>query len=121
MFSSGHLVICKVQVIHDDKTKTNNRLYKFMIDLDMHESRLLENQDKISFQAINVLEKHRGVVIYVESYGFFICLDTINVDGLAHIYVYSDEYIKNISSLYDPKYLVKVLVMKLKMKMIRNK
>eukprot|EP00560_Eucampia_antarctica_P009287 CAMPEP_0197827370 /NCGR_PEP_ID=MMETSP1437-20131217/4159_1 /TAXON_ID=49252 ORGANISM="Eucampia antarctica, Strain CCMP1452" /NCGR_SAMPLE_ID=MMETSP1437 /ASSEMBLY_ACC=CAM_ASM_001096 /LENGTH=2087 /DNA_ID=CAMNT_0043428183 /DNA_START=30 /DNA_END=6293 /DNA_ORIENTATION=+ len=113
MFPSGRLVVGKVRAIRDVKKKSNNSSCKYMVDLDMRESKLLENQDKIDFQDIKLSEKYPGVVTRVEEYGVFVRLENSDVNGLSHISECSDDYIKNISSLYDPGDLVKVFVTKI--------
>ena len=90
--------------------KKKNSPCKYFVDLDMRESKLLENKDKIEFKDIKESEKYRGVITRVESYGVFVRLENSDVYGLAHLSECSDDYIKNLSTLYDPGDLVKVLV-----------
>lgn len=108
MFPPGRLVVGKVKSVHEVKKK--NSPCKYFVDLDMRESKLLENKDKIEFKDIKESEKYRGVITRVESYGVFVRLDNSDVYGLAHLSECSDDYIKNLSTLYDPGDLVKVLV-----------
>ena len=90
--------------------KKKNSPCKYFVDLDMRESKLLENKDRIEFNDIKESEKYRGVITRVESYGVFVRLENSDVYGLAHLSECSDDYIKNLSTLYDPGDLVKVLV-----------
>lgn len=113
MFPPGRLVVGKVKAIRGVAKKSNNSFCKFTVDLDMRESKLLESQDKINFEDIKVSNKYKGVVTRVESYGVFVRLENSDIIGLVHISECSDDYVKAISSLYDPGDLVKVKVVKM--------
>jgi len=113
MFPAGRLVVGKVKkvVSSNDSTK-KARKNKVMIDLDLRESVLLEDQNKLTFDEIKEGEKYGGVVTRIESYGVFVRLENSEVSGLVHLSECSDDYIKSLPALYDPGDLVKVLVIK---------
>jgi len=113
MFPAGRLVVGKVKKVNSSKDSTKkSRKNKIMIDLDLRESVLLEDQNKLCFDDIKEGEKHGGVVTRIESYGVFVRLENSEVSGLVHLSECSDDYIKSLSALYDPGDLVKVLVIK---------
>lgn len=111
MFPPGRLVVGKVKQVHVKKDKMS-RKDQVTVDLDMRESILLEDQNKLTFGDVQEGEKYGGVVTRIESYGVFVRLDNSEVSGLAHLSECSDDYIKSLSALYDPGDLVKVLVLK---------
>jgi rRNA biogenesis protein RRP5 len=113
MFPPGRLVVGKVKKISTTKDKRKKSSNKTIVDLDLRESVILEDQNKISFEDIKEGQKYRGIVTRIESYGVFVRLDNSDVSGLVHLSECSDDYIKNLSSLYDPGDLVKVLVIKI--------
>lgn len=115
MFPQGRLVIGKVKDIRhqpSDAKKGKKYSAKVMVDLDMRESTLLEDEDKITYDDIKVGEKYKGTVTRVEPYGVFVRLENSEMTGLAHLSECSDNYIKNLTDLYDPGDLVKALVVK---------
>ena len=115
MFPQGRLVIGKVKDIRhqpSDAKKGKKYTAKVMVDLDMRESTLLEDEDKITYDDIKVGEKYKGTVTRVEPYGVFVRLENSEMTGLAHLSECSDNYIKNLTDLYDPGDLVKALVVK---------
>lgn len=113
MFPPGRLIVGKVKEVKSGKNaKNKNGKGKTIVDLDLRESTLLEDHNKLAFEDIKEGEKHRGVVTRIESYGVFVRLNNSQVSGLAHLSECSDDYIKNLSTLYDPGDLVKVLVIK---------
>eukprot|EP00980_Cylindrotheca_fusiformis_P000878 scaffold232_cov91-Cylindrotheca_fusiformis.AAC.3 len=113
-FPPGRLVVGKVKGIRDapKKAKHSNNPVQFQVDLDMRESTLLEQNQKLAFNEIEVGKKYKGTVTRVESYGVFVQIEGSNVSGLAHMSECSDKFIKNLGALYDPGDLVKVLVIK---------
>ncbi len=116
-FPMGRLVVGKVKAIRESNDFKNKKARKsnsakYVVDLDMRESVLLESKPKLQFEDVTLQEKYKGTVTRVEEYGVFIRLENSNVSGLAHMSECSDKYIKNIKSLYDPGDLVKVLVIK---------
>lgn len=119
-FPMGRLVVGKVKAIRKTPAYAENKKSskkqkgssKFVVDLDMRESVLLESKPKLQFEEIELQSKHKGTVTRVESYGVFVRLENSNISGLAHMSECSDNYIKNIQDLYDPGDLVKVLVIK---------
>ena len=72
--------------------KRGNQKIKTAVDLDLRESILLNDN--------------------IESYGNFIRIDNSNVSGLVHLSECSDDYVKDLSALYNPGDLVKVLVVR---------
>ena len=115
MFPQGRLVIGKVKDIRhqpSDAKKSKKYSAKVMVDLDMRESTLLEDEDKMTYDDIKVGEKYKGTVTRVEPYGVFVRLENSEMTGLAHLSECSDNYIKNLTDLYDPGDLVKALVVK---------
>lgn len=115
MFPQGRLVIGKVKEIrHLPKDGKKGKKYspKVTVDLDMRESTLLEDEDKITYDDIKIGEKYKGTVTRVEPYGVFVRLENSEMTGLAHLSECSDNYIKTLTDLYDPGDLVKALVVK---------
>ena len=111
MFPPGRLVVGKVKQVCTGKDSKKNK-NKVTIDLDLRESVLLEDQNKLTLDDIKEGEKYGGVVTRIETYGVFVRLENSEVSGLVHLSECSDDYIKRLSSLYDPGDLVKVLVIK---------
>ncbi len=112
MFPPGRLVVGKVKKISTSKNSKKSKKSKITVDLDLRESVLLEDQDKVSFDDIKEGVKYGGVVTRIESYGVFVRLENSEVSGLVHLSECSDDYVKSLSSMYDPGDLVKVLVIK---------
>ena len=110
MFPPGRLVVGMVKKVGTSKKSKKSRT---IVDLDLRESILLQDQDKLSFDDIKEGEKHGGVVTRIESYGVFVRLENSEVSGLVHLSECSDDYIKSLSALFDPGDLVKVLVIKI--------
>jgi rRNA biogenesis protein RRP5 len=108
-FPPGRLVVGKVKSV---KTVKKSGKQKALVDLDMRESILLESEDKLKFEDIQIGQKYKGTVSRIEDYGVFVQVASSSVSGLAHKSECSDNYIKNLSSLYDPGDLVKILVLK---------
>lgn len=113
-FPSGRLVVGKIRAIRDaqKKSKASKSPLKFNVDLDMRESVVLENPDKLTFEDIKLNTKHKGTVIRIEEYGIFVRIENSDVSGLVHKSECSDKFIKKLEGLYDPGDLVKVLVIK---------
>lgn len=114
IFPPGRLVVGKVKAVKIISNSSNNKngRKKVTVDLDMRESVLLEDQNKLVFDDIKEGEKHRGVVTRIESYGVFVRLENSEVSGLVHLSECSDDYVKNLASMYNPGDLVKVLVLR---------
>lgn len=115
MFPPGRLVVGRVQAVRDivmNKTKRFSAVTHREVDLNLRESSILEDKNKMNFDDIIEGRKYRGIVTRVESFGVFVRLDNSDVSGLAHLSECSDDYIKNLSALYDPGDLVKALVLK---------
>lgn len=98
MFPPGRLVVGKVKGVNEEKST---------VDIDMRESVLLTSGDRLTLDDIEEQSKYTGVVSRVESYGVFVRIDNSDVSGLAHVSECSDNYIKNISDLYNPGDMVK--------------
>ncbi len=113
MFPPGRLVVGKVKQVREEKS-AKNKLRKNIktVDMNLRESILLEDNDTMMFEDIKEGEKYDGVVTRIESYGVFVRLQNSKVSGLVHLSECSDDYIKNLSALYDPGDLVKVLVIR---------
>lgn len=110
VFPPGRLVVGKVKGMlraPDKKAKKG-----VTVDLDMRESVLLDDQNKLTFEDVKVGDKYRGIVTRMESYGVFVRPENSNVSGLVHLSECSDDYIKNLTSMFNPGDLVKVLVVK---------
>ena len=110
MFPPGRLVVGKVkkvQRVSNKKSKTN-----VIVDLDMRESVLLDDQNKLTFEDVKVGDKYSAIVTRIESYGVFVRPENSNVSGLVHLSECSDDYVKNLGSKFNPGDLVKVLVVK---------
>ncbi len=113
MFPPGRLVVGKVKQVRAEKgTKNRQRKSIKTVDMNLRESVLLEDNDTVMFEDIKEGEKYDGVVTRIESYGVFVRLQNSKVSGLVHLSECSDDYIKNLSALYDPGDLVKVLVIR---------
>uniref|UniRef100_A0A7S4MZ58 S1 motif domain-containing protein n=1 Tax=Odontella aurita TaxID=265563 RepID=A0A7S4MZ58_9STRA len=130
MFPQGRLVVGRVKKVHPaaqesggkkgkkggkkkDAKSSSEGAMRATVDLDMRETTLLDDADKLAFADVKVGSKYRGVVTRVESYGAFVRLDgSENVSGLAHISECCDGYAKDVAKLYDPGDLVKVFVIK---------
>lgn len=114
IFPPGRLVVGKVKkvIMSKDSNKKVKKL-RAIVDLDLRESVLLQDQNKLSFDDIKEGEKYNGVVTRIEAYGVFVRIENSQVSGLSHLSECSDDYIKNLSALYDPGDLVKVMVIKI--------
>jgi len=110
IFPPGRLVVGKVKGVKKLSNRKDKK--KVSVDLDMRESVLLEDQNKVAFEDIKEGEKHRGVVTRIESYGVFVRLENSEVSGLVHLSECSDDYVKNLATMYNPGDLVKVLVLR---------
>ena len=107
-FPPGRLVVGKVKEVKEVKNKKQK---KKVVELDMRESTLLRSQ-QLQFSDVHVNSKHRGTVTRIESFGVFVRLENSNVSGLVHKSECSDKFVKDLSGMYDPGDLVKVLVIK---------
>ena len=113
MFPPGRLIVGKVKEVKKATSKGKKKdKKKVTVDLDMRESVLLEDQNKLSFEDVKEGEKYRGVVTRIESYGVFVRIENSEVSGLVHLSECSDDYVKNLSALFNPGDLVKVLVLR---------
>jgi rRNA biogenesis protein RRP5 len=108
-FPMGRLVVGKIKSIVEVE---KNGIKKKIVDLDLRESVLLENDDKIKFEDIELGQKYTGTVTRLEDYGIFVRIDSSDVSGLAHKSECSDKFIRSLSNLYDPGDKVKLLVVK---------
>jgi rRNA biogenesis protein RRP5 len=113
-FPTGRLVVGKVKAVSkaQKKSKKATDPFKIQVDLDMRESTLLEDQNKLKFDDIEIGKKYKGTVTRVEQYGVFVRIENSDVSGLVHKSECSDNYIKNLEKLFDPGDLVKILVVK---------
>lgn len=111
-FPIGRLVVGKVKAIKDGKKKGKAKKNTTIVDIDMRESQLLKEDEKLKFADIKVEEKYKGIVSRIEDYGVFVRLDNSEVSGLVHKSECSDNFIKSVKGLYDPGDLVKILVIK---------
>ena len=111
-FPPGRLVVGKVKAVREVHKKSKKSPVKFNFDLDMRESVVLENPDKLSFEDIELNTKHKGTVTRIEEYGIFVRVENSDVSGLVHKSECSDKFIKKLEGLFDPGDLVKVLVIK---------
>jgi len=78
----------------------------------MRESTLLDTKKALKFEDIELQSKHKGTVTRVESYGVFVQIENSKVSGLTHLSECSDNFVKNLATLYSPGDPVKVLVIK---------
>ena len=101
-FPSGRLVAGKVTKVHKGTG---------MVDLNMRESVLIRDEDRIVFDEIEKGDKLPGVVTRIEAYGVFVKFLNSDVSGLVHITELSDNYVEDISKLYSPGDIVKALVL----------
>jgi rRNA biogenesis protein RRP5 len=114
-FPAGRLVVGKVKNLSavqkvGDYPKDAVRL---QVDLDMRESVLLQEQEnRLAFGDIIIGEKYNGTVLRVEDYGVFVQIEGSNVCGLTHVSECSDDFVKNLSVMFNPGDPVKVLVVK---------
>ena len=121
LFSPGRLVVGKIKKI-SEFSKLNKQVTGFVssvVELDMRESILLENRDKLIFDDIKVAEKYTGIVTRVEPYGVFVRFDNSEFSGMAHLSECSDKFVKNITALYNPGDLVKAIVINVDEKLKR--
>jgi rRNA biogenesis protein RRP5 len=114
-FPCGRLVVGKVKAVKPGvKGKSSAALPLKMtafVDLDLRES-VISTIDKLKFEDVAVGSKHKGRVSRIEDYGVFVKLENSDLSGLSHKSECSDNFIRNLSSLYEPGDLVKVLVLK---------
>lgn len=107
MFPPGRLIVGKVKNV---KSPKDTKKHTTMVDIDMRESVLLANGNRITMDDIQLNFKYTGVITRVESYGVFVRIDNSDISGLAHVSECSDTYIKNIFDLYNPGDFVKLVV-----------
>ena len=113
MFPPGRLIVGKVKEVKKVTSKGKKKgKKKVTVDLDLRESVLLEDQNKVGFEDVKEGEKYRGVVTRIESYGVFVRIENSEVSGLVHLSECSDDYVKNLAALFNPGDLVKVLVLR---------
>ena len=113
-FPSGRLVAGKIKAVREvaKKQKKAQNLERLEVDLDMRESVLLGDQNKLKFDDVQLQSKYKGTVTRVESFGVFVRLEHSDVSGLVHKSECSDDYVKDLAKMYDPGDLVKVIVIK---------
>ena len=111
-FPPGRLVLGKVKkVITSSKGITGAT----RLDMDLRETSVMggtDTENKISFQDIQVGQKYMGTITRIEEYGAFVRLENSVVSGLVHKSECSENFIVNVSSIYNPGDLVKVLVIR---------
>ena len=100
-FPVGRLVAGKVKAIKKGK-----------VELNMRESALFGDEDKLGYDDIDVDDKLPGVVTRIESFGVFVKFDHSDISGLCHVSQLSDDFVREIGALYSPGDRVKALVMK---------
>lgn len=114
-FPCGRLVVGKVKAVKPrGKGKGSTALplkMSALVDLDLRES-VISTINKMKFEDVTVGSKLKGRVTRIEDYGVFVKLENSDLSGLTHKSECSDNYIKSLSSLYEPGDLVKVLVLK---------
>jgi rRNA biogenesis protein RRP5 len=114
-FPCGRLVVGKVKAVSPrGKGKGSTTLplkISALVDLDLRES-VISTINKLQFEDVKVGSKLKGRVTRIEEYGVFVKLENSDLSGLTHKSECSDNYIKSLSSLYEPGDLVKVLVLK---------
>lgn len=114
-FPCGRLVVGKVKAVKPrGKGKGSSALplkMSALADLDLRES-VVSTRNKLKFEDVAVGSKLKGRVSRIEEYGVFVQLENSDLSGLTHKSECSDNYIKSLSSLYEPGDLVKVLVLK---------
>lgn len=108
-FPQGRLVVGKVKRVNESIKKGKK---KTTIDLDMRESVLMDDDDKLKFEDVNVGEKYKGTVTRIAEFGVFVRIENSDVSGLCHTSECSDKYVKKLDRLYDPGDFVKILVIK---------
>jgi len=114
-FPMGRLVAGKVISTRPASKKGNHTKdsVQVQVNFDMRESTLLdEQQNRLTFENVEVGQKYSGSVQRIEDYGVFVQLQNSHVSGLVHLSECSDSFIKNLGSMFDPGDLVKVLVLK---------
>lgn len=113
-FPTGRLVIGKIKGARPVAKKGRHMKdpVKIQVDVDMRESVLVQQENRLSFEDIKVGEKYKGKVQTVTSYGVFVRIESSNMDGLVHLSECGDNFIKDLGALYSPGDLVKVLVLK---------
>lgn len=115
-FPPGRLVVGKVTAtrpISKKDGKAHKDGTKLQVDLDMRESTLIQDsEDRLTFQDVQVGEKYKATVQRVEDFGVFVQIENSDVSGLTHISECSENFVKNLGSLFIPGDLVKVLVLK---------
>jgi len=84
---------------------------KELFDVDLRESSVSDKK-RLTFDDIQVGDKYMGSVSRIEDYGAFVRIDRSDVAGLVHKSECSENYIAEVSSVYDPGDLVKVLVIR---------
>lgn len=112
-FPPGRLIVGKVKSINSiSKSKSSKSPARFNVDLDMRETTLLDRKKLLKFEDIELNSKHKGTVTRIESYGVFVQIENSKISGLVHLSECSDNFVKNLASMYDPGDLVKILVIK---------
>jgi rRNA biogenesis protein RRP5 len=82
-FPMGRLVVGKVKAIKEGKKKGKTTI-NTTVDIDLRESQLLKEEEKLKFDDIKLNEKYKGIVSRIEEYGVFIKLENSDITGLVH-------------------------------------
>jgi len=107
-FPPGRLVLGKIKganSVHKSKTGAN------LFDVDLRESAIGQDT-KVTYDKLKVGDKYMGTITRIEEYGAFVRLEGSDVSGLVHKSECSENFIANVSAVYDPGDLVKVLVIR---------
>jgi len=107
-FPMGRLVVGRVKNVITPRSSSNSKL----IDLDMRESSIISPSNKLTFEDVAVGQKFKGEVTRIEAYGVFVRLENSDLSGLVHKSECSDQFIRDLTGMYDPGDLVKILVIK---------
>ena len=101
-FPPGRLVAGYVGKV-DGKKKT--------VNLNLRESKVVKDEDRLTFEEIEKGDMLPGVVTRIESYGVFVKFVNSDISGLVHISELNDEYVEDIEKLYTPGDVVKAVVL----------
>ena len=90
-------------------SKVDNK--KKFVNLNLRESKVVKDEDRLTFEEIEKGDMLPGVVTRIESYGVFVKFVNSDISGLVHISELNDEYVEDIEKLYTPGDLVKAVVL----------
>lgn len=112
-FPSGRLVVGRVKAVREENARPVDGFDKrFFVDLNLKESSVSDAKKAIELKDIEVGEKYQGTVSRIEDYGVFVLIEGSSLYGLVHKSECSDRFIKDVSTMYSPGDLVKVIVLK---------